>query len=351
MSASVVSASQTTSGAAPTLVAIVGPTATGKSALAIALATRLGGEIVACDSTAVYQRVDIGTDKVPEAEQGGIAHHMVDLVPPDAAYSAARYATDAAAVIGDITARGRLPILVGGTGLYYRALTRGIFPGPTRHDRLRAYLHGLAAREGPERLHRWVERIDPASGQRIQPRDEKRLVRALEVALVTGVPLTRHFDDTRSPIAGYHVTTLALQIPAALTAERVARRVDQQFDRGVVREVTDLLEHGVPRTAHAFTGLVYRQILEMLDGVRDEAATRALIVQENRRYARRQLIWFRKEPNLRWLDGPGERDDVLARALTILDCSAAHAPHEGRPLQGRTISRREPEGLTERRDA
>ena len=108
---------------------------------------------------------------------------MVDLVPPDAAYSAARYATDAAAVIGDITARGRLPILVGGTGLYYRALTRGIFPGPTRHDRLRAYLHGLAAREGPERLHRWVARLDPASGQRIQPRDEKRLVRALEVAL------------------------------------------------------------------------------------------------------------------------------------------------------------------------
>jgi tRNA dimethylallyltransferase len=313
-------------GSAPPLVAIVGPTATGKSALAIELATRLGGEIVACDSTAVYQRIDIGTDKVPPAEQRGIPHHMIDVVPPDVAYSAARYATDAAAVIAAITARGRLPILVGGTGLYYRALTRGIFPGPTRHDGLRTYLHGLAAREGPERLHRWATRLDPESGRRIQPRDEKRLVRALEVALVTGMPLTRHFADTRSPIADYAVTTIALRIAAELTAERVARRVDQQFARGVVREVTDLIAAGVPRTAHAFSGLVYRQILEMLDGARDEAATRALIVQENRRYARRQLIWFRKEPNLRWLDGPGERDEVLARALSILDSNRCTCP-------------------------
>jgi tRNA dimethylallyltransferase len=310
----------------PPLVAIVGATATGKSALAIALARRLGGEIVACDSTAVYQQFDIGTDKVPVEEQAGIPHHMVDVVPPDAAYSAARYAADAATVIGAITARGRLPILVGGTGLYYRALTRGIFPGPTRHDGLRAYLHGLAARLGAEALHRWVARLDPPSGLRIQPRDEKRLVRALEVALVTGVPLTQHFDHTASPIADYAVTTLALQIPAELTAERVARRVDQQFERGVVREVTGLLDRGVQRTAHAFTGLVYRQILEMLDGVRDEAATRALIVQENRRYARRQLIWFRKEPNLRWLDGPGEQDAVLARALAILDFNRCTCP-------------------------
>jgi tRNA dimethylallyltransferase len=315
-----------TAAAPPPLVAIVGPTATGKSALAIELATRFGGEIVACDSTAVYQRIDIGTDKVPLAEQRGIPHHMVDVVPPDEAYSAARYATDAAAVIGAITARGRLPILVGGTGLYYRALTRGIFPGPTRHEGLRTYLHGLAAREGPEVLHRWVARLDPASGQRIQPRDEKRLVRALEVALVTGAPLTQHFADTRSPVAGYDVTTIALRIPAELTAERVARRVDQQFARGVVREVTDLLDAGVPRTAHAFSGFVYRQILELLDGVRDEAATRALIVQENRRYARRQLIWFRKEPNLRWLDGPGERDEVLARALAILGSHRCTCP-------------------------
>jgi tRNA dimethylallyltransferase len=304
---------------APRLVAIVGPTATGKSALAIAVAQRLNGEIVACDSTAVYRRFDIGTDKVPEDEQQGIRHHLVDLVDPEASYSAAQYATDAARVVREITARGRLPILAGGTGLYYRALTRGLFPGPTRHDALRRRLHDLAARDGVEQLHRWVARLDPASATRIQPRDEKRLVRALEVALVTGVPLTRHFADTRSPIADYAVTTLALNLPAELLGERVARRVEQQFARGVVREVTDALANGVPRSAHPFTGLVYRQILEMIDGVRDEAATRALIVQENRRYARRQLIWFRKEPNLHWLDGPGESADARERALATLD--------------------------------
>jgi tRNA dimethylallyltransferase len=304
---------------APRLVAIVGPTATGKSALAIAVAQRLNGEIVACDSTAVYRRFDIGTDKVPEDEQQGIRHHLVDLVDPEASYSAAQYATDAARVVREITARGRLPILAGGTGLYYRALTRGLFPGPTRHDALRRRLHDLAARDGVEQLHRWVARLDPASATRIQPRDEKRLVRALEVALVTGVPLTRHFADTRSPIADYAVTTLALNLPAELLGERVARRVEQQFARGVVREVTDALANGVPRSAHPFTGLVYRQILEMIDGVRDEAATRALIVQENRKYARRQLIWFRKEPNLHWLDGPGESADARERALATLD--------------------------------
>jgi tRNA dimethylallyltransferase len=301
------------------LVAIVGPTATGKSALAIAVAQRLNGEIVACDSTAVYRRFDIGTDKVPEDEQQGIRHHLVDLVDPEASYSAAQYATDAARVVREITARGRLPILAGGTGLYYRALTRGLFPGPTRHDALRRRLHDLAARDGVEQLHRWVARLDPASATRIQPRDEKRLVRALEVALVTGVPLTQHFADTRSPIADYAVTTLALNLPAELLGERVARRVEQQFARGVVREVTDALANGVPRSAHPFTGLVYRQILEMIDGVRDEAATRALIVQENRKYARRQLIWFRKEPNLHWLDGPGESADARERALATLD--------------------------------
>jgi tRNA dimethylallyltransferase len=306
----------------PRLVAVVGPTATGKSALAIALAVQRGGEVVACDSTAVYQRIDIGTDKVPAHEQAGIPHHMVDLVPPDAPYSAARYATEAAAVIRDITARGRLPIVVGGTGLYYRALTRGIFPGPTRHDGLRSHLHAMAARDGAEALHRWVARLDPASALRIQPRDEKRLVRALEVALVTGVPLTRHFDDTVSPLADYAVTTIALTLPPEALAERVARRVESQFARGVVDEVTSLLASGVPRSAHAFSGLVYRQILEMIDGVRDEAATRALIVQENRRYARRQLIWFRKEPNLHWLDGPGERAQALETALALLDADA-----------------------------
>src|SRR5512143_3344868 len=169
----------------PRLIAILGPTATGKSALAIALAQRYGGEVVACDSTAVYRGFDIGTDKVAADDQQGIPHHMVDVADPLEEYSAARYAREAERVIRDITARRRLPILVGGTGFYYRALTRGLFPGPGRDARTRERLARIAEKRGPERLHRWLTRVDPESGLRIQPRDLKRIVRALEVYCLT----------------------------------------------------------------------------------------------------------------------------------------------------------------------
>jgi tRNA dimethylallyltransferase len=305
------------------LVAIVGPTATGKSALGIALAERFGGEVVSCDSTAVYRGFDIGTDKVPAPERRGIPHHLVDVADPEEEYSAARYARDAAAVIRQITARGRLPIVVGGTGLYYRALTRGFFPGPGRDTALRARLERVAERRGPESLHRWLRRVDAASAARIQPRDRKRVIRALEVYRLTGRPLTDHFAATQSPLPEYEVHAFALQISAAATAERVARRVDAQFDQGLMNEVQTLLASGIPRTAHPFTGLVYRQALELLDGVRDEAATRELIVRENRRYARRQLIWFRKEPNLQWIHSAGEREDT---ELQVVSALAARRP-------------------------
>ena len=297
---------------------MLGPTATGKSALALALAERYGGEIINCDSTAVYRGFDIGTDKVPVAEHRGIPHHLIDIADPTEVYTAAQYARDASRAIRDIHARHALPILVGGTGFYYRALTRGLFPGPGADDALRARLDRVAARKGPERLHRMLRRVDPDSADRIMTRDQKRLVRALEVFLTTGRPLTAHFADTRSPVADCEVISMALSIPPALTAERVARRVDQQFARGIVDEVQGLLARGVPADARPFGGLVYRQVMEMLRGVRDEAATRALIVAENRRYSRRQLIWFRKEPNLIWFDGPGERPEILHRVESML---------------------------------
>ena len=297
---------------------MLGPTATGKSALALALAGRYGGEIINCDSTAVYRGFDIGTDKVAIDDRRGVPHHLIDIADPTEVYTAAQYARDASRVIRDIHARGALPILVGGTGFYYRALTRGLFPGPGADSALRARLDRVAARKGPERLHRMLRRVDPESAQRIMTRDQKRLVRALEVFLTTGRPLTEHFADTRSPVADCDVIPLALTIPAALTAERVARRVDQQFARGIVDEVQSLLARGVPADARPFGGLVYRQVMEMLRGVRDEDATRALIVTENRRYSRRQLIWFRKEPNLIWFDGPGERPEILHRVESML---------------------------------
>jgi len=290
----------------PLVVAVLGPTATGKSALALAIAERYGGEIVNCDSTAVYRGFDIGTDKIALGERRGIPHHLIDIADPTDDYTAAQYARDAAAAIRDIQARGRLPILAGGTGFYFRALTRGLFPGPGADAALRRRLESIAERRDVTFLHRLLRKVDPDSALRIQSRDLKRLVRALEVFFLTGRPLTAHFADTRSPIPDVEVLAIGLRLPAEAISARVTRRVDEQFGRGLLDEIRGLLARGVPETARPFGGLVYRQAMEHLRGVRDEPSTRALIAQENRRYARRQLIWFRKEPNLGWFDGPGE---------------------------------------------
>ncbi len=299
------------------LLAVLGPTATGKSALALSIAQRIDGEIINCDSTAVYRGFDVGTDKVPVADRGGIVHHLIDIVEPTGEYTAADFGRDAARVVDEVHARGRVPILVGGTGFYYRSLARGLFPGPGKDAGIRDRLERVADRRGVERLHRLLARVDPASAARIQPRDRKRLVRALEVYLLTGRPLTAHFDETASPLSpGVTLTALALRMARPWLADRLTHRVDRQFESGLLDEIRGLLAAGVPETARPFGGLVYRQALEHLHGVRDEPATRALIAQENRRYARRQLIWFRKEPNLQWFDGPGESTDVQA---TVFD--------------------------------
>jgi len=297
---------------------VLGPTASGKSALSLALAERYRGEIINCDSTAVYRGFDIGTDKLGAEQQRGIPHHLIDIADPIEVYTAAQFAHDAERVIRDIHRRGRLPILVGGTGFYYRALTRGLFPGPGADETLRARLDKVAERKGPERLHRMLQRVDSQSAARIMPRDRKRLIRALEVYYATGRALTSLFGETRSLIADCEVISIGLKLPAVLTAERVARRVEEQFARGIVDEVRGLLEHGVPPDARPFGGLVYRQVMDMLRGVRGETETRSLIVQENRRYARRQLIWFRKEPNLIWFDGPGESEETVHRVEEAL---------------------------------
>jgi len=307
----------------PALVAILGPTATGKSALGMAIAERFNGEIINCDSTAVYRGFDIGTDKIPLQQRRGIPHHLIDIADPTDEYTAAQFARDAAAVIADLHAKGKLPIVVGGTGFYYRALTRGLFPGPGKDAELRERLEAIARKKGVETLHRMVTRVDPDSGARIQQRDLKRLVRALEVYFQTGKPLTAHFEDTVSPL-GPDVTigAIALRMPAPWLADRLARRVDEQFEAGLLDEIRALLAAGVPPDARPFGGLVYRQAMEHLRGVRDEASTRALIAQENRKYSRRQLIWFRKEPNLVWFDGPGtnaEVQDSVIRELAARD--------------------------------
>ena len=303
----------------PIVVAILGPTATGKSALALELAGRHRGEIINCDSTAVYRGFDIGTDKVAAADRRGIPHHLIDIVDPTAEYTAAHYARDASRIVREVHARGGLPFVVGGTGFYYRALTRGLFPGPGRDAALRQRLTDVGERRGIAFLHRLLRRVDRESAERIQPRDLKRIVRALEVFFLTGRPLTAHFAETTSPLPDVDVLAIALRLPAAAISARVTTRVDEQFERGLLDEIRGLLRSGVPESARPFGGLVYRQALEHLHGARDEAATRALIAQENRRYARRQLIWFRKEPNLQWFDGPGDAPATIVAVGELLN--------------------------------
>ncbi|MFN7914641.1 MAG: tRNA (adenosine(37)-N6)-dimethylallyltransferase MiaA [Vicinamibacterales bacterium] len=309
----------------PLVVAILGPTTSGKSALSLELAARFDGEIINCDSTAVYRGFDIGTDKVSLDERRGIPHHLIDIVDPTEVYTAAQFAADAARLIREIHARGRLPFVVGGTGFYYRALVRGLFPGPPADDPLRARLEGIADRRGTPFLHRMLRRVDPPSASRILAGDRKRMIRALEVFFLTGTPLTAHFAETVSPIAGMRVLAIALRVSPAHIAERTALRVDQQFERGLLDEMRGLLARGVPETARPFGGLVYRQALEHLHGVRDEAATRELIARENRHYARRQMVWFRKEPDLQWLDGPGDSPATIAAAARLLEQTLAGA--------------------------
>jgi tRNA dimethylallyltransferase len=311
---------------APVVVAVLGPTASGKSALGLGLALRLGGEIVACDSTAVYRGFDIGTDKVAPEDQQGIPHHLVDVVDAAADYTAADYARDAMSAIRGIHARGRLPILVGGTGFYYRALVRGLFPGPGRDDVVRGRLDALVARHGVARVHRLLGRVDAPSAARIQVNDAMRVVRALEVYFVSGRTLTAHFADTTAPLAGWRVIAFGVRPAWEEIASRIERRVDQQFARGIVDEVRALIAAGVPDTARPFTGYVYKRVLEVVRGERDEASARELIVRENRHYARRQLIWFRKEPNLVWIQRAGERDDSVRDAERVIREGCATIP-------------------------
>ena len=301
------------------MLVIAGPTASGKSVLALELADVFDGTVINADSRQIYRDLRVLTARPDATAEERAPHRLYGFLDAAERGSVADWRTLALDEVGAATRAGRLPILVGGTGLYFRALTRGLFPGPGRDAALRGRLESIAGRRGAAFLHRMLRRVDPPSALRIQPRDLKRMIRALEVYFLTGRPLTAHFAETRSPIPDVDVVAIALRLPAGETADRVNRRVDEQFERGLLDEIRTLLARGIPETARPFGGLVYRQALEHLRGVRDEASTRALIAQENRRYARRQLIWFRKEPNLTWFDGPGSSPATIDRVTTFVD--------------------------------
>jgi tRNA dimethylallyltransferase len=285
---------------APALVIVLGPTAVGKSRVAVELALRLGGEVVSGDSIQVYRGFDIGTDKPPVEARRGVPHHLIDIVGPEVQFTAADFVREALAAARAIAARGHLPIVAGGTGLYIKALCDGLFPGPGRDPALRGALEAEAREKGLETLFRRLEAVDPEYACKIRDRDRVRIIRALEVHAATGRPISEHFRTTESPVKGRTVVRLGLRLGKDELYRRIDARVERMFARGLIDEVRSLLAQGVPETAPPFRALGYGHVLRHLRGEtgRDEAA--ALTKTDTRHYAKRQMTWFRKMAGVVW---------------------------------------------------
>ncbi|MBN2200132.1 MAG: tRNA (adenosine(37)-N6)-dimethylallyltransferase MiaA [Candidatus Aminicenantes bacterium] len=289
---------------------ILGPTAVGKSGLALFLARRFGGEIVNADSMQVYRGFDIGTDKPEASDRADVPHHLLDMLDPEIQFTAADFARLASAAVRDIDSRGRLPIVVGGTGLYLKALTDGLFPGPGSDRLVRRRLEEEAHVRGVESLHRRLADVDPESALRISPRDKIRILRALEVFSLTGIPLSLHFRKTEPPLKDFQLVRIGLQLERRELVRRIELRVDRMFERGIVQEAKALLQQGFKREAPPFRALGYRHVLVALEGSITAAEAAALTKRDTRRYAKRQMTWFRKMKDIVWF----QADDRQAAA-------------------------------------
>ena len=284
------------------VVVLAGPTASGKSRLALRLAQEFSGEILCCDALQIYRGMEIGTAKPTVAERALVPHHLVDLRDPTAEFSAGEYERAGREALESVRRRGRLPLVVGGTGLYLRALERGLFEGPGRSEELRARMRRIAARGGAARLHRALARVDPASGARIAPADLPRIIRAYEVYCQSGTPISRWHARATRPAEGFRWCKLALSIPRPELYARINARVDEMFERGFVDEVRDLLRR-FPRDAPAFKAIGYRQVARFLEGALTLPEAMEEVRRQSRRYAKRQLTWFRAEADFIWLAG------------------------------------------------
>jgi tRNA dimethylallyltransferase len=301
-------------------IAIAGPTASGKSNLALYLAERFDGEIVNYDSLQLFRHLNIGTAKPSAADQSRVPHHLIDILEPDENFSAGQYQWRAREVLNDIRKRKRVPILVGGTGLYLRAVIEGLFDGPQRSIYWRARMEIIAREKGREYLHSLLERLDPSSAARIAPRDLPKVIRAIEVRLTTGRSLSSHLDAApRRPIQGFKFNVVGLDPPREALYERIEVRVRQMWEVGLVEEVTQILESGVAPEANAFRAIGYRQVLEYIDGAISLDEAIMLTGRETRRYAKRQLTWFKKQHSLTWFDGFGSEDEMKERIHQFID--------------------------------
>ena len=299
------------------LLAIVGPTAAGKSALGLVMAEGTGGEIVNYDSVQlqVYRGFNIGSGKVPIEERRGIPHHLLDVVDPDQAFTAGDYRREAQRVLGAVRERGRLPILVGGTGLYLRSLLQGLFDGPPRSEALRARLRNMAARRGPCFLHRLLSRLDTASTLRIHPHDEQKLIRAIEVCLLARRPMSVMFSQGRAGLEGFRVFKLGLNPPRRELHERINRRVEEMYRRGLLEEVSVALAQPDGARLKPLEALGYAQACAALR--RDLSVEEAIRQTQTatRQYAKRQMTWFRREEDVTWFMGFGDDPEVQRQGV------------------------------------
>jgi tRNA dimethylallyltransferase len=306
------------SGLAP-LVVILGPTASGKSALGIELAKKLNGEILVCDSTQIYRHFDIGTGKVPLAEQQGIAHHLVDLIEPEEIFTAGEYRRRAIDVLADLRKRGKLPIITAGTGLYLRGLLEGLADSPQRSETIRERLRLSAQSHGPAHLHRLLSRLDPESAARIDAPDNQKIIRAIEMRLIAGKLVGEIHRSGRTPLAGYQPLKIGLLPPRQPLYARIHSRIDAMIQAGWIEEVAQLISTAVPPASKPFQFIGYSEWRAHLAGALPKKEATEKIQQATRRFAKRQLTWFRRESHVQWLAGFGDTPEIFAAALEILN--------------------------------
>src|ERR1700730_8291595 len=302
----------------PPLVAVVGPTASGKSTLGVWLAEQLGGEVVACDSTQLYRGFDIGTAKPMLAERRGILHHLIDVLGAEEAATAGGYRQMALAVLADLRERTRLPVFTVGTGLYLRALLEGLADIPQRSEELRERLRHSVREHGPGHLHRILSRLDAEAAQNISAADEQKLIRAIEVLLLAKMPLTELHRSGHAPLQGWRALKIGLAPEREALYARIHARTDAMFANGWLEEVRSLLESGQTEKAKPFDFIGYRELRAVLEGRLTLTEARAAIQQATRHYAKRQLTWFRREPAVHWLAGFGDQPNVQTDALAWL---------------------------------
>jgi tRNA dimethylallyltransferase len=301
------------------LVAIVGPTASGKSDLALFLAECWPSEIVNYDSLQVYRYLDIGTAKPSSEEQSRVPHHMIDIREPTEIFTAGDYQREARRVLDEIRSRGKLPILVGGTGLYLRAVLDGLFSGPSRSSYWRNRLESAAERKGRGHLHRVLKRLDPVAASRIAEQDKPKVIRALEVRLETGKPLSQHLNERpRQPLTGFKIHIIGLDPPREDLYRRIDTRAERMLEAGLVDEVQRLLSAGVPSTAKPFEAIGYSHVIAGFDSCIPQEETLRIIQRDTRRYAKRQMTWFRKQSGVTWFGGPGDNEEIKNKVHLFL---------------------------------